>query len=269
MRTSAAPELLYVSVSPPIPCADGWHRLQWSQRDHSMIACPPLTLPTLQNDTMRLTRLQARQLDHRAMHDLAIPGIVLMENAGRSMADLLLHRLKAGPVVVCCGKGNNGGDGFVIARHLAIAGVPVRVLLFSSPDAIEGDAALNLQILHRCGLPVEVHNDETGLPDHLAHAEWIVDALFGTGLTGPPRPPMDRVIDTINAANRPVLAVDCPSGLDINTGQPFATCIRAHLTATVVAPKVGFDAPYAQAYLGEVVVVGMGVPAALLAPLDS
>jgi NAD(P)H-hydrate epimerase len=167
-------------------------------------------------------------------------------------------------VIICCGKGNNGGDGFVIARHLDIAGVPVRVLLFANPEKLEGDAAINHRILALSGIPVEVRSDEAGLSEVLAGADWVVDALFGTGLTGPPRSPLDRVIEAINASGRPVLAVDCPSGLDVDTGRPIGACIRATLTATVFTPKVGFDAPEAGQYLGEVVVVGMGAPRVLL-----
>src|SRR5262245_19937810 len=192
-----------------------------------------------------LTREQCRQLDLRAMDEFGVPGVVLMENAGRGMAELLLSRLKSGPVVVCCGRGNNGGDGFVIARHLDIAGVPVRVLLFADPEKLDGDAAINHRILTLSGFPVEGRSDEDALSKSLAGAGCVVDARFGTGLTGPPRPPLDHVMVAINACGKPVLAVDCPSGMDVDTGRPMGVCIRAMLTATVVAPKVGFDAPEA------------------------
>src|SRR5215813_6436727 len=103
-----------------------------------------------------LTREQARTLDRRAMEELGIPGIVLMENAGRGMAELLRTLGIGGPVVVCCGKGNNGGDGFVIARHLDNAGVGVRVLLFADPAGLTGDAAINCHIVQRSAIPLEV-----------------------------------------------------------------------------------------------------------------
>ncbi len=212
---------------------------------------------------MPLTRRECRDLDRRAMQDFGVPGVVLMENAGRAMAELLLSRPTPGPVVICCGKGNNGGDGLVIARHLDIARVPVRVLLFADKERIKGDAGVNLNILLRAGIPVEEMADETALPAILAEAGWVVDALFGTGLDEAVRAPLDRVIAAINAAGRPVLAVDCPSGMDVDTGRPLGACVRATVTATVQARKVGFDAPGAEAYLGEVVVVGMGAPRAL------
>jgi NAD(P)H-hydrate epimerase len=197
------------------------------------------------------------------MRELGIPGIVLMENAGRSMAELLLARVTTGPVLVCCGKGNNGGDGMVIARHLDIAGVPVKVLLFTEKERVKGDANVNLTILHLSGIPVEALPGASGLARELSKAEWVVDALFGTGLEDPVRPPLTEVIEAINASGKAVFSVDCPSGMDVDTGGPLGCCVRATVTATVQARKVGFDAPGAGAWLGEVVVVGMGAPRAL------
>src|SRR3954467_5232577 len=101
---------------------------------------------------MPLTRAQARALDVRAIHEFGVPGIVLMENAGRGMAELIRSLGAKGPIVICCGKGNNGGDGFVIARHLDNAGLPVRVLLFTDPASLTGDAAINYHIVVRSGI---------------------------------------------------------------------------------------------------------------------
>src|SRR5690242_16775651 len=100
---------------------------------------------------MILTREQCRELDRRAMEEFGVPGIVLMENAGRGMAELLLRLDSTDPIVICCGKGNNGGDGFVIARHLDNAGIAVRVLLFAYPTQLRGDAAINHRILVASG----------------------------------------------------------------------------------------------------------------------
>src|SRR5882672_5600291 len=121
---------------------------------------------------MFLSRDEARALDRRALDEWGIPGVVLMENAGRNMAELLLRLGITGPVVVCCGKGNNGGDGFVIARHLNNAGVAVRVLLFADPASLTGDAAVNHRILVQLGWPVEamLPLDEARLRDALAGA---------------------------------------------------------------------------------------------------
>src|SRR5262249_25949984 len=151
-------------------------------------------------------------------------GVVLMENAGRGAAELLISLGIHGRVLICCGKGNNGGDGFVIARHLDNRGVPVRVLLFCRPDELTGDAAVNYGIIAKAGLPVQIHAgsqvDLTALQRELSSAEWVVDALFGTGLSGAVRPPFDDVINTINASRARVFAADIPSGLDCDTGRP-------------------------------------------------
>jgi NAD(P)H-hydrate epimerase len=215
-----------------------------------------------------LSRDEARELDRRATDEFAVPGVVLMENAGRGMAELLLSLGVRGTVVVACGKGNNGGDGLVIARHLDIAGVPVHVVLFDDPESATGDAAINRAIVARTRIPRTVlagaSFDEARWGDILRGADWVVDALFGSGLRGPVRSPYDRVIEAINASGARVFAVDIPSGLDADTGSALGPTVRATHTATVVAPKIGFDSPGAAAWLGRVHVVGMGVPRELL-----
>ena len=217
---------------------------------------------------MLLTRAQSRALDERAIHEFGIPSIVLMENAGRNMAELLLSLGVADPVAICCGKGNNGGDGFVIARHLDNRQLPVHVLLFARPEELTGDAAVNYQIIARAGLSLEVHAgttvDVASLTQELARAEWVVDALFGTGLSGPIRAPLDQVIAAINDSRARVLAVDIPSGLDCDTGEPLGATVRAHHTATFVAPKKGFSSSEAQKWLGQVHVLDIGAPCILL-----
>jgi len=217
---------------------------------------------------MYLTRDQARELDRRAIEECGIPGAVLMENAGRAMVDLLRMLGIQGTVVICCGPGNNGGDGFVIARHLDNAGVAVRVLLFARPEALTGDAALNYRILVNGGLLLEMFDlaalDEGRLRSELAKADWVVDALFGSGQRGPVRPPFDRIVEAINASGARVFAVDIPTGLDTDTGIPQGATIRALHTATVIAPKKGFASPEAAAWLGRVHVIDIGIPRRLL-----
>ncbi len=215
-----------------------------------------------------LTREQTRELDRRAIDEFGVPGVVLMENAGRGMAELLRGLGINGPVVICCGKGNNGGDGFVIARHLDNAGIAVRVLLFADPTKLGGDAAIQHRILAAAGMPVEVFAgsaiEEERLRQELAGADWIVDALFGSGLAGSVRPPYDRVIAALNVASARVFAVDVPSGLDSDTGLPLGIAVRARHTATVAVLKKGFLQPSAAAWLGQVHVIDMGVPRRLL-----
>jgi NAD(P)H-hydrate epimerase len=213
---------------------------------------------------MFLSRHQVRAIDRRAIEEFGVPGVVLMENAGRGAAELLRALGIHGPVVVCCGKGNNGGDGFVMARHLDNYEVPVRVLLFASPEELTGDAATHYRILHAAGLPItryaENPVDAARLRGEFAVAEWVVDALFGTGLSGPVRPPFDQVIAAINASPARVFAVDIPSGLDGDTGQPLGPTVRAEHTATFVALKKGFTTPAAREWLGQVHVVDIGAP---------
>lgn len=213
-----------------------------------------------------LSRDQVREVDRRAIEEYGLPGVVLMENAGRGAAELLLSRQVRGPVVICCGRGNNGGDGFVIARHLELAGCDVRILLLADPAGLTGDAAINLGVIQRSGVPLEVLPNPTAdeLDRGLSNAEWIVDALLGTGTRGTLREPFVTAIAAINRSGRRVFAVDLPSGLDADTGLPLGECVRAELTATFVASKSGFEAPTAREYLGDVHTVGIGAPRRLL-----
>ena len=216
--------------------------------------------------TQYLTRAQVREVDRRAIEQYGISGLVLMENAGRGCADKLCQLGVSGPVVICCGRGNNAGDGFVIARHLDLRGREVRVLLFCDPSDLRGDAAANFSILAKCDVPVNVVSawEETSWESELADAQWIVDALLGTGSRGHPRPPLDRVIQHLNQQQALRLAVDLPSGLDCDTGEPAPATFRADHTCTFVAPKIGFSSPSAAEFLGRVHVLDIGAPRKLI-----
>jgi len=219
---------------------------------------------------MDMTREDARRFDERATRELGIPGVVLMENAGRGAAEVVRERFAPfgrGRVVVFAGAGNNGGDGFVVARHLALAGAAVRVHLCGDRAKLPHDAAVNLRILERMGIPIGVIADERGAAaaaDELASEDVAVDALLGTGFRGEVRAPTSTLIERINRARRrAIVAIDLPSGLDCDRGTPSNATIRAALTITFVAPKAGFAAPGAAAFTGEVVVRGIGAPAPL------
>ena len=232
-----------------------------------------------------LTREQVRRVDAIAIERYGISGLVLMENAGRGAVEALLAfepalvagsgpggrapRLAGEPfIAILCGKGNNAGDGFVIARHLEIRGVAVRVMLLAAPSELAGDALANFAILQQCGVPiVDVsHGDVAAQLDaHAGGASWLVDALLGTGATGEPREPFATAIRWMNAQPARRLAIDVPSGLDCDSGAAAAATVRADLTVTFAAAKPGLLAPQAVAYVGELIVADIGLPARAIA----
>ena len=219
---------------------------------------------------MALSRAQVREVDRRAIAEYGMSGLVLMENAGRGCADVLCALGCRGPVAVVCGKGNNAGDGFVIARHLDLRGIRVKVLLLGSPGDLRGDAAANCAILERCDVPiinVSGAFDWVPFEAELTEAEWIVDALLGTGATGRPRPPLDESIRCLNSHPARKLAVDLPSGLDCDTGLAAEPTFRADHTCTFVARKIGFDNPAASEYVGQIHVLDIGAPRKLVEEL--
>ncbi len=222
---------------------------------------------------LKLSCRQLRELDRLAIHTYGIPGSVLMENAGRGVADYMVQCGITGRVVICCGKGNNGGDGLVIARHLDAAGISVEAILTSPPDQLSEDASLQHRIVSRSGINLFAPDmDQLQGPwfvERLADADWIVDALFGTGLTGPLRPPFDQIVTAINDSKARTLAVDIPSGLNADSGEPMGVTIRAAHTVTFVALKTGFGNPHAADWLGQVVVVPIGLPRSLLESAQS
>jgi NAD(P)H-hydrate epimerase len=207
-----------------------------------------------------LNREQSREIDRRAIEELGIPSIVLMENAGRGAVDVLERLGINGTVDILCGKGNNAGDGFVIARHLNLRGHQCRVLLLSPAIELRGDAAINFAILMKTGVSVVDFGADT-LAALVADtdADWIVDALLGTGAQGEPRPPFSLAIDWMNGQRVKRLAVDVPSGLDCDTGQPSIHTVRADHTCTYAAMKVGFLELAAKPYTGTVHVCDIGV----------
>lgn len=223
------------------------------------------------NGVRSLSRAEVREVDRLAIEEFGVPGVVLMENAGAGAARLLESLGIDGPVVIACGKGNNGGDGFVMARHLDLAGHAVRLALACRPEEIRGDAAVNLAIAERSGLAIEclADADQAAWERALAGADWIVDALLGTGVSGAPTGAVATAITAIAAvrgrgATR-VLAVDLPSGLDCDLGTAAGAGVRADATATFVARKRGFETAGAAGFTGHVHVIGIGAPRAVLA----
>ena len=227
--------------------------------------------------TFVLSRDAVREVDRLAAEGYRIPSIVLMENAAIALREEALRLLGGGAVrpagterraAIVCGPGNNGGDGLALARHLYNAGVEVGIILAVPPERYAGDALTNLRIVEAMGLPLAVLDpgDPGGSAEQLlaGHQGVIVDALLGTGLREPVRSPILELIRQINAARtrtrRPVLAVDVPSGLDADTGEPLGEAVHADATVTFVGVKPGFLTLTGQEYLGEVVVAGIGAP---------
>ncbi|WP_435018066.1 NAD(P)H-hydrate epimerase [Tundrisphaera sp. TA3] len=213
-----------------------------------------------------LSRDEVRSIDARAAEELKLPTLALMENAGRGAAALIRDRIGSGRVVIACGPGNNGGDGSVVARHLDAWGFDVRVLWFVRPDRLKGDAAIQRDVVERSGIAATEVDDGGPIDGLWEGADWVVDGLLGTGLTREVEGPLASAIASINRSGRPVLALDLPSGLDADSGRPLGDAVRATLTATFVAPKLGFSQPGASVYTGEVAVVDIGVPRLILAP---
>lgn len=200
---------------------------------------------------------QMREADRRCIEELGIPGAVLMENAGAGV----YREVRPGPVGVVCGKGNNGGDGFVVARRALAAGRPTSVVLLADPDEVKGDAALFMHAYQRLGGTITIARNEPALAaayTSLAHCQTLVDAILGTGVRGEVRGFLREAITTWPQIY--TVAVDVPSGMDADTGMPGGCCIRADVTVTFQFPKRGFESPTAAPYLGRLEVADIGIP---------
>jgi NAD(P)H-hydrate epimerase len=218
-----------------------------------------------------LSRRTVQLLDRISIEVRKIPGIVLMENAGTACARLIERGLKGGryrePVLVLAGPGNNGGDGFVIARHLHNTGRACEVALLGEASRLRprSDARLNLDALRGTEVPfLETSRISDGLLDRLERAGCVVDALFGTGLDRPLRGVFVELFDAVSAHDAPVFAVDLPSGLDAESGQVLGTALGAVETATFVAAKPGLFRGEGPRLTGAVTVVPISIPRDLL-----
>ena len=213
---------------------------------------------------VRLSRAQSRQIDQIAIERLGIPGIVLMENAARGAAEAALRMIGgAGSVCIICGGGNNGGDGLAMARHLDAAGCRPSLLLTVDPEQLHGEARTHFDIARAMGLSIAPFGP-------LPACDLIVDAIFGTGLSRPPRPPFADRAAAMDAAGIPILSLDLPSGLCADAGEPLGgIAVCANRTVTFVAEKTGFSNPKSRAWTGEVEVVPIGVPRSVISAVFS
>ena len=219
-----------------------------------------------------VTAAEMRQIDQDTIEGIGIPGIVLMETAGSAIVRAIeQYYPTCQRIGIFAGKGNNGGDGIVIARQLAHIGRDVRLFLVSPPDSFTGEAQTNLQIAKNLGLRIEEMLTDAALGSdffverstsltHIASCELLVDAIFGTGLRGTVRDPIATVINAINRLSTPILSVDLPSGLDADTGHSLGTCVRADRTVTIGLPKRGLLMHPGAELAGKLEVVDIGFP---------
>lgn len=217
---------------------------------------------------------QMREADRRTIEEIGIPSLVLMENAGRQVVTALqsaFEQLASLRVAVLAGRGNNGGDGFVIARVLGQRGVDVTVFVLGTLADVRGDARVNLEILGRLGSPVvEVPGEEAWElhASELAACDLVIDALFGTGLKTPLAGFYETVVADVNSLGATVVSVDLPSGLSADTNEVIGPAVEADLTVTFAAPKLPLVLPPAREHAGDLVVVDIGIPPRVIDALE-
>ena len=221
-----------------------------------------------------LNSAQMREADRRTIEEIGIPSLVLMENAGRQVVAAIeaVHSdLVERQVAVLCGRGNNGGDGFVVARTLLQRGVDVSVFLIGLVSEVRGDARTNLEILGRLGLTaVEIANSEAWELhfSEVSECTLIVDAIFGTGLNAPLSGLMETVVADVNGSGIPIVSIDLPSGLSADSHEPIGDSIEAGMTVTLAAPKLALVLPPAETRAGDIVIADIGIPADVIQSLD-
>src|SRR5436190_2273357 len=221
-----------------------------------------------------LNSAQMREADRRTIDDIGISSLVLMENAGREVVaamESMYADLGDRLVAVLCGRGSNGGDGFVVARTLVQRGVDVSVFLIGKIGDVRGDARTNLEILGRLGLTVVEIADSQAWELHFSEigdCTLIVDAIFGTGLNAPVSGLLETVVADVNASAIPVVAIDLPSGLSADSHEPIGDSIDAAMTVTLAAPKLSLVLPPAETRAGDIVIADIGIPTEVLEGLD-
>lgn len=203
-----------------------------------------------------MTSQKAREFDRFAQEELGIPSIVLMENAGRNVAYAAMDMLKKEKeknIFIICGKGNNGGDGFVSARHLINFGYKVKIYLIGKPEELKADPKINFGILEK--MKVKTEKDLASL----AVSDLIIDAIFGIGLSSEVGDPYKSIIDQINSSKKPVLSIDVPSGLNATSGTILGSSVKATKTITFVESKTGLSQNDGPKVCGEIVVADIGI----------
>ena len=225
---------------------------------------------------MRLVKAsEMQEMDRLTIEEMGIPGVVLMENAARGASRVFLAHFAPPPdsrVLILCGRGNNGGDGYVMARVLHKNGLKVAVLVLAEFNKIAGDALVNLKILRRMGLDIlEVTSEQQWKKQRrlLKDCDFIIDGLLGTGLNSPVRGFYARVIEEVNRVDKPVTAIDIPSGLNADTGQVMGVAVQAELTVTFGFPKIGHLVYPGAGLVGRLVGIDIGIPDAVAQRIPS
>jgi len=207
-----------------------------------------------------VTVKQIQTLDETAIKRCGVPALILMENAGRGVFDIVM-KMRPATVTVVCGRGNNAGDGFVTARHLINAGVKTHLILLGRGSQLKQDALVNYSILKRLKYPVQEITRLTAKTLALIReADVVVDAIFGVGLNREITGPFKSAIETLNREAKKIVAVDIPSGLDGTSGEIYGVCIKAHKTVTFSFAKQGFYQNEGPRHTGRVVVLDIGIP---------
>lgn len=217
-----------------------------------------------------ITSREMKEIDRRAIEEFGIPSLILMENAGGGAALAALGMIKdqdCKKVICVCGRGNNGGDGFVCARHLINNGVDTEIFLIGESSELKTDAKINFDILRKMKAKIrflKTDKDFKFFKEKLRDTRLIIDAIFGIGLSVEIKKPYSRVIRAMNQSKKPILAIDVPSGLDATTGNILGICIKAKKTVTFGLPKRGFIKSHGPENTGELIVADISIPKQLL-----
>ena len=223
-----------------------------------------------------VTAAEMKAIDRFTIEEVGIPGVVLMENAGRGafkhIKEYFLRHLQEAVIGVLCGKGNNGGDGFVVARYLHEEGYLVHAFLFGKKEQVKGEAAINLKIAEKLGVPIVEILDENRwreAREYLIACDLIIDAMLGTGLNSEIRGLIREAVSFLNETFPGlIVSIDIPTGLSSDTGQPLGDAVRADLTVTFGLPKVGQIVYPGAHYVGDLEIVDIGIPPQVIATFD-
>ncbi len=211
---------------------------------------------------------EMRKIEESAIRDYGMPSLLLMENAGRNVSEVIRDKFKPCKVLLMIGRGNNGGDGLVVARYLANLGFQTQILLLADADTLKPDPLLNLRIVRKMSLPITRVTEASTENDLLGYcrvADLVVDALFGVGIHSPLTGVNESAVRAMTYCGKPVISIDIPSGLDADTGDVHGVAVKAMMTLTLAIKKLGLCVGEGPAHAGEIEVIDLGIPRELIA----